>query len=1095
MKDRFFPAGFGLVTALLLLSAPALSQDTKLLRQPALSASHLAFVYAGDIWLADRDGSNPRRLTSHPAEENSPLFSPDGSKIAYMARYENNTDVFVIDIGGGQPQRLTWHPAADRPIGWSGSGNQVAFVSGRESDHGRSGQLYHVDVSGGFPAKQMLARIVSGSYSPDGNQLAYIDHGSGYNGLFGGTAGWKGYRGGTTPAILLMNLQANDVVRIDGADANNFNPVWLGNQLFFLSDRNNKTFNLFRYDNSTGDVTQISNETRWDIRAAGGHGDTLVYEAGGEIKALNTRTGSTEAMAISINPDLPQLQTRWKDASGTITAAALSATGKRVVINARGDVFTVPLEDGPTRNLTGSGDIREYDALWSPDGKQVAYIETSLNGQTLILRNQTDPADSKRFELGEGFYTLEEWAAGDTQRIVYSDNHLGLHVINLDNGQHLKIATNARREAFDTSVSLDGSWLAYTLEQANFHRQLVLYRFADNTHTPISENTADVAAPAFSSDGKLLVFAASTNSGPLQVGLNMTSQERPYRAGLYAIVLSAEDTSPLLAGSGDEVIEEDAGEKDDKADKDDSSTPEVTIDLDGISQRIVGLPVAARNYDSLAIASDGKLYFIERQQPGVSNEVPGTPFGRDNRLMRFDFKEQETTIVKTGVQGFSLSADGKVALLNKGNGRLETAKVGEKFETKALDLSGLRVLVNPREEWAVIFDEAWRMEKQYFYADTLHGLDWDEVYAKYQPLLAHVGRREDLNALLVEMIAELQAGHNRVGGGDIHREQSANPGLLGANLSIDNGYYRIDKVYTGEDWNTFLKAPLAAPGNTASQGEYILAVNGQPLTADENIFALLQNTAGEQVNLRVGPESNGRNARDIRIEPVDSEFTLRLWNWVENNRRLVSEATDNQVGYIYLPNTAGAGFTFFNRMFFSQVDKKALIIDERSNGGGQAANYITDVLSRRHLSGWKDRDGLIYNTPAGALHGPKVMLIDQDAGSGGDFLPYSFRELGIGKLIGTRTWGGLIGIAANPALVDGGFVTVPFFRFFDTDGNWSIENEGVAPDITIELDPIATNNGRDTQLERAIQEIQSQLRDYQQDVLQQAPALPTEVGE
>ncbi|MFU8878183.1 MAG: PDZ domain-containing protein, partial [Wenzhouxiangellaceae bacterium] len=410
------------------------------------------------------------------------------------------------------------------------------------------------------------------------------------------------------------------------------------------------------------------------------------------------------------------------------------------------------------------------------------------------------------------------------------------------------------------------------------------------------------------------------------------------------------------------------------------------------------------------------------------------------------------------------------------------ADVGKDIKPENIDTSGMRMWIDPREEWAQIFDEAWRMQQQFFYAENLHGIDWDAVYEKYRPLLPHVGRREDLNALMIEMIAELQAGHNRVGGGDIHRESGVSVGLLGANFAIENGRYRLARIYSGESWNPFLRGPLTEPGNEAREGEYLLAINGRDLTGRDNIFRELHDTADKQVTLTVGPRADGRDSRDIVVTPTGSENALRLWNWIETNRRQVAEATDGRVGYIYLPNTAGAGYTFFNRMFFSQIDKEALIIDERANGGGQAANYITEVLSRRHLSTWRDRAGMPYNTPAGALHGPKVMMIDQDAGSGGDYLPYSFRHLGIGKLLGTRTWGGLIGISANPPLIDGGGMTVPFFRFVDADGNWSVENEGVAPDIEVKLDPVATNRGRDTQLEAAIDHILSELEDYESPV-------------
>jgi len=1083
------------VLAGLLLAAFTLTgfaEETLLLRQPALSKDHLAFVYAGDIWIANWSGRDARRLTSHPAEENSPVFSPDGQYIAFAAEYEDNTDVYVVPVAGGQPRRLTWHPGTDRPQAWSDDGREVAFVSARETDHGRSGQLYHVSVDGGLPVKQMDARIVQGSYS-EGGELAYIIFVPGYNGLFGGSAGWKGYRGGTTPAINVMAADRETVEVVPGAGAMNFNPFWLDGQVYFLSDRDDKVMNLFRYDPASKSVDRLTSETEWDIRAAGGFGGTVVYEAGGRIKRLDLASGEEDTLTIDIAPDLPQLRPQWKDASGTIQAVDISRSGKRALLTARGEVFTVPVEDGSTRNLSDTGGVREYTALWSPDGLKVAWIAETDDGQEVVLADQLGSSAVKRFPLGPHFYFLLAWAPGETQRLVYQDNHLGLHVLDFDSGKTERIATGSRREQYDVAVSPDGRWLAYTLERPNYHRDLVLHEFASGRDVTVSDGLADVAAPAFSTDGKILFFAASTNSGPLQVGLNMTSQERPYRAGLYAAVLAADGESPLAPKSGDEEAEKDENGDDDKKDEK-AEKPVTRIDLEGLSGRVTGLPVAEANYARIQAGKDGHLYYLERVQPGAANLPPGKNEAEGNRLLRFDFEEREQTMLLEGVRDFRISAGGEHMIVRKADGSLAVAEIGDEMKPEPLKLTGVRVMVDPRQEWAQIFDEAWRMEKEYFYADNLHGLDWDAVYRKYRPLVDHAGRREDLNAVIVEMIAELHAGHNRAGGGDVHKEQAVKTGLLGANLEIANGRYRIERIYTGEDWNPFLKAPLATPGNAAQVGEYILAVNGQELTARDNIFASLQGTVGQQVTLRVGPNADGKGARDIVVEPVENERELRLWSWIENNRQRVAEATDGRVGYIYLPNTAGAGYTFFNRMFFAQVDKEALIIDERSNGGGQAANYIIEVLSRMHLSGWKDRDGMIYNTPAGAMHGPKLMMIDQDAGSGGDYLPFTFRLAGIGKLLGTRTWGGLIGIYANPDLMDGGRLTVPFFRFFDPEGNWSVENEGVAPDIEVPLDPIAYNRGTDSQLEAAIEEILSQLEGFDSGVLKQAPPLPTELG-
>jgi tricorn protease len=1076
---------------------PVSANQTLLLRQPALSENQLAFVYAGDIWVARRDGSQPRRLTSSPADESLPIFSPDGTRIAFAGTYEGNSDVYVVPAKGGQPQRLTWHPDNDIPLDWTPDGSAVAFVSRRETDHGRSGQLYHASLDGSFPEKQMEARIYRGTYNEVGD-LAYIAFGSGYNGLFGGGSGWKGYRGGTTPAVQIMNAARTEVTTIPGAGTTNFNPMWLDGKVYFLSDRDDKIFNLFSYDPGNGKLEKISAEPTWDIRAASGHGSSIVYEAGGRLKQFDLASGTSSEIVIEIAPDLPQLRPQWKNAAGTIQASDISTSGKRAVVTARGEVFTVPVTDGSTRNLSNTGTRREYSAIWSPDGQQIAWISETGDGQEVVIKDQTGKGEPKRFPLGPHFYQLEEWTGGEDPRLIYTDNHLGLHSLNPGSGRTTRIAIGARRDNIEVAASPDGRWLAYTQEQPNYHRDLLLHNFESGKNVTVSDGTADVASPAFSPDGKYLFFAASTNSGPIQVGLNMTSQERPFRAALYALVLSADEKSPLSPRAGDE--EKNGGDEgDDENDKDkedkDKATPPTKIDLEGLRQRIVALPLAERNYGNLESGKDGSLFYIQFVQDGATTPPPGEQAENENRLLQFDFEEREEKTLLSGVNQFSISSDGSHVIIEKADGSLATAEIGDEMKPEALDLGGLKVLVDPREEWMQIFDEAWRMEQEYFYADNMHGLDWKAVYEQYRPLVEHVGRREDLNTLMVEMIAELQVGHNRTGGGDVYEADKIKTGLLGVNLEIEDDRFRIARVYTGESWNPFVKAPLAEPGNEAREGDFILSVNGQELTAADNLFAALQGTVGQQVTLTVSSDSKGKNARDIVIEPVDSERQLRLWAWIENNRRQVDLATEGRVGYIYLPNTAGAGYTFFNRMFFAQVDKEALIIDERSNSGGQAANYIIEVLSRKHLSGWADRDGLIFDTPAGAVHGPKLMLIDQDAGSGGDYLPHTFRYAGIGKLMGTRTWGGLIGISANPRLMDGGGIVVPFFRFFDPEGNWSVENEGVAPDIEVTLDPIATNRGKDSQLEAAIQEITAQLEDHENKVMKSAPPLPTELGQ
>ncbi len=1083
------------LTAILLAGTVAADEPTRLLTHPAVSSDHLAFVYAGDVWLTNRDGLDPRRLTTSPAEENNLQFSPNGQHIAFAADYEGNTDVYVISVEGGNPERLTWHPGSDTPVGWSADGESVAFVSRRETDHGRSGQLYHVPVSGGAPIKQMEARFFRGQWHSEGERLAYIDHGPAYNGLYGGSAGWRGYRGGTSPSIRILNPESGELQSIEGERVNDLNPLWFGDYVVFISDRDDKVFNLFLFNAETEELVRLTDRETWDIRWASLHGNHVVYEAGGQLHEFDIGTQTERTLEIHLNPDLPQKRAGWKNVRGQIQDIGLSPNGKRAVVTARGEVFTVPVEHGSTRNLTVTDGVREYTALWSPSGEHLAWIVESLAGQTLVVAEQSGLEETREFELGPDFYSLLSWD-GENDRIVFQDNRMRLHSIELDSGDVEELARSPRQGGFNVAFSPEGRYLAYTLRKPNYLRDLVIHDFESGDAVTVSDGMADVASPAFSPDGSYLYFAASTNAGPTRFGLDMTSQERPFRAGLYALVLQQDGESPLAPRTGDEDVASDNEEdKDDEENGEGSDDkPAKVIDFDGLMTRKVALPVALGNYSNLTVAHDGSLFYLKRVQPGATVELPGESSAEDNELKRFDFEEREASSVLTGLNGYQMAAAGEHLLIVRDSGALAVAEVGDSLKPENLDLSDLRMYIDPAREWAQIFDEGWRFQQEFFYAANLHGLDWDAVYEQYQPLVEHVGRREDLNDLMVQMIAELHAGHNRVGGGDVHRESGPGVGLLGANFDIENDRWRISRIYSGEAWNPFIHGPLAKPGSEAEVGEYILAVNGRDLTADDNLFKHLHNTVDEQITLTIGPSAGGRDSREMLVEPTGSEFAMRLWAWIDSNQKAVAEATDGRAGYIYLPNTAGPGYTFFNRMFYAQLDKEAIIIDERSNGGGQAANYIVEVLSRPHLSNWVYRDGMMATTPMGALHGPKLMMIDQDAGSGGDYLPYAFRELEIGPLLGTRTWGGLIGIFKNPPLIDGGIMTVPHFRFVDTDNNWTIENEGVAPDIEVKLDPVATNEGRDTQLEAAIDEIMIRLEAYSDDIAREPPPLPTELG-
>jgi tricorn protease len=1112
---RFFVPFLGCFLLLQALTAQAADgADTRLLRQPSVSKDHLAFVYGGDIWVSDRNGANPVRITTHPASEFAPHFSPDGQWIAFSAGYDNNIDVYVVPTAGGQPKRLTWHPAADIVTGWSTDGKRVLFASSREVANSRSGQLYEVPLTGGYEKKVMKAVAVEGVWSPDGKRLAYRP----YIMAYAGTSGWRQHRGGDTPPIWIIDPAKNQLERIPHENASDSNPIWMGENIAFISDRNDGAANLFLYDGKARSVRQLTHETQWDVRSAGAYEGTIVYEVGGQLKSLDVSSGQTTALAIRLDPQSLQARPQWKDAAKHITSAELSPSGKRVLVTARGDVFSVPVKDGSVRNLTATSGIREADALWSKDGQRVAYLSDEGGTQSLLVRDALGLEKPIRHGLAKtGYFTLLAWSP-DARRVVFEDNHLHLYSIDLTTDAVTLIDSTLRRRSFQVDFSPDSQWLAYTVVGENYFTQVRLHSFAGARNLNLADSFVETDTPVFGSND-LLYFTASIDAGPTRVTLDMSTQERPLRMGIYGAVLSADGHSPLPPKSGDEDAkggkdkntkdkdskEQDKSAKDkdgkdkdgkdkdgDKNEKADKAPKPTRVDVAGLSQRFVPIPVAERNYERLLVAADGALLYLSRRQAGSSIEPPGPNRNADADLYRFNFEDREEKLLRGHLVDASTSADRKKLLLTLGEGKLEVADAGEKLDAKPLDVSNVRMLVDPRQEWQQIFNETWRMEQEYFYDPRLHGLRWDAVKARYQPLLQFVQRREDLNELLVEMIGELQVGHNRIGGGDIYSGTPEAIGLLGADFIVADNQYRIEKIYAGDRWNPFLLAPLATAGVDVKEGDAILAINGHPLDGSINIFSLLEGTAGKQVALTVSRD--GQKPHTATVIPIANEAALRQWNWVEANREYVERKSGGKVAYVYLPDTAGDGYTFFNRMFFAQVDKPALIVDDRRNSGGQAANYVLEVLNRKYLAGWKDRDALVFNTPAGGIYGPKAMLIDQDAGSGGDFLPYGFRRLGLGKLIGTRTWGGLIGISANPSLIDGGFLSVPFFRVFTPEGEWHVENEGVPPDVDVPLDPLAVNAGNDVQLDAAIADVLQQLKNAPEIPRKSAPPIPTQVG-
>jgi tricorn protease len=854
---------------------------TRLLRQPALSKDHLAFVYGGDIWVSDRDGGRPLRITTHPAPEFAPHFSPDGRWIAFSATYDGNTDVYVVPTEGGQPRRLTWHPSADVVTGWSADGKRVLFVSSREVDNSRSGQLYEVSIDGGYEKKVMKAVAVEGSWSADGKRLAYRPYLMAYS--YG--SGWRQHRGGDTPPIWIIDPSAKTLEKIPHVNASDSDPMWMGEDVAFISDRNDGAANLYLYDGRTHAVRQLTHETTWDVRNAGAYEHTIVYEVGGQLKSIDVGSGQVTPLVIHLAVQSIQARPQWKDASHAITAARLSPTGKRVLITARGDIFSVPVKDGSTRNLTATSGIRESDALWSKDGQRVAYLSDEGGTQALLVRDAAALEQPVRHVLGKmGYFTLLDWSP-DMHRIVFQDNHLHIYAIDLASNTVTLLDTSPRRLQFKASFSPDSQWLAYTVVAANTFTQVRLHSFASGSNSDLTERFVQTDNPRFAAGG-LLYFTASIDAGPSRVGLDMSTQERPLRAGIYAAVLGVDGHSPLQPKTGDEELksseDKDAtgkspakGGKTDKADKAAPAEKPMRIDLAGLSDRFVPIPVPERDYSALMVASDGALLYLALRQPGVETDPPSPTRAANAELYRFNFDERTEKLLRSGLSDVSMSRDGKKLLLSEGDAKFDVADAGEKLEAKSLDISGLRMFVDVRQEWQQIFDEVWRMEQQFFYDPNMHGLKWADIRARYEPLLTFVQRREDLNELLVEMIGEMQVGHNRIGGGDVYAAPPVGTGLLGADYRVENNQYRIAKIYHGDRWNPFLVAPLGVPGIDVAEGDAILAINGKPLDGSMNIFALLEGTAEKQVSLTVSRE--GKPARTVVVIPVRNESALRQW--------------------------------------------------------------------------------------------------------------------------------------------------------------------------------------------------------------------------
>ncbi|TXH28237.1 MAG: protease [Cyclobacteriaceae bacterium] len=1043
-----------LVFLLLLSGANVFSQGTMLLRQPTISNTDIVFVYANDLWIVGKEGGDARRLTSNEGLESYPHFSPDGKWIAFTGQYDGNTDVYLIPTEGGQPQRLTWHPGADQVTGWTPDGESILFATSREGGlPTRESKIYKIGKNGGVEEALPIPRAVAGEISEDGKYIAYQQIGF-------WDPEWRNYRGGQAKPIWIVDLKNFSLKMTPQPDnERHTDPVWLNNVVYFLSERDYAN-NVWSFNPANNELKQLTFHTDFDAKSIDAGGGQLVYEQGGYLHTLNPANGQTKKLVINVRGDFHWARARWEDVRTTaLLNASLSPTGQRALFEYRGEIFTVPKEKGNWRNITNTSGAADRSPVWSPDGKRIAYFSDASGEYQLMITDQEGLEKPKVITIpNPTFFFRPQWSP-DGKYIAFTDTDFNLLYTDVTTGVTKK--ADAERYAHPNRTlnpiwSPDSKWIAYARLNDSQYKVIKVHNVETNQNLQLTDGMADAITPVWDASGKYLYFLASTNYA-LNIGwLDMTSYDRPITRALYLIVLNKDDVSPLLPRSDDE--------KEKPKEEDKKGTPVVKIDMDGISDRILAVDVPLRNYTELQPGPDGYVFYAE----AIPNQQGAT-------LHRYNFKERKSEVYLTGINSASVSTDRKSLLYRSTAtwGILGTTDNNKKTGDGRLEaLASLKLKIEPREEWKQIFKEGWRYQRDFLYVNNTHGAPWNDVLKWYSPWIEHVQHRSDLLYVVDIMGGEVAVGHSYTRGGDLPDLQEVAIGLLGVDYEIDNKLYRIKKIYTGENWNPGLNAPLRGPGLGVKEGDYILEVNGVTVSAMENIYKYFEGTANRQTKIRVNSKPSLEGSKLVTVVPVENENQLRMSHWIESNRKKVDELSKGQLAYVYVPNTAQPGYTSFNRYYFAQQDRKGAIIDERNNGGGSAADYMVDVMSRQ-LHGYfnsKVGDHKPFLTPNAGIFGPKVMLINERAGSGGDLLPYMFSKMKIGPLVGTKTWGGLVGTWDTPPFVDGGTMIAPRGGFYDVNGKWAVEGVGISPDIAIEQTPADVIKGRDPQLERAVEE-------------------------
>nr|MBC7613632.1 PD40 domain-containing protein [Pseudopedobacter sp.] len=1047
------------------------AQGTRLLREPSINNNNLVFIYGGDVWMTDLSTDVTKRITSTPAVESNPQLSPDGQTIAFSSNRSGNNAVYVVSVKGGEPMRITWHPSSCSVRGWSPDGNRIIYSTSRDSAPTGLGYLWSVSATGGPSTKITEQWGYDGSYAPDGKRMV-IDRVSRWESEF------RGYRGGQNTPLIILNLNNWSETLIPNNKSRDIHPVWLGENIYFLSDRDGIT-NIWSYQITSGALEQLTNFKGADIKWLDGSGNKLVFEREGYLHTLDLSTHTSKQLNITVIGDFPWAATQWEDVSKSATNASLSATGKRMIMESRGEIFTIPIEYGDARNITQSSGAADRVPIWSPKGDKIAWFsDAGNNGYQLMIANQDGLSKSRTISIGDSKMAWEPTWSSDGKSIAFVDNQPRIRVVDIATG-NIQTAdvgsTNIERGNMNIGWSPDSQWLIYSKTGDNMFRKIMVWSRSDQSIHGITNDFADAVSPSWDKDGKHVYFLASTDYALGSGWANTSSIIAKPEYAAYVINLNKNDPSPFNPKSDEESIKEveNADKSDDqpkvknkpdekKEDKEVKKVVTVIIDFDNIERRIIPLPIPVRNYGFILSGAAGSVFIAER-----------IPNSQDYKVHKFELEKREAKEFASGVKQMSVSADGSQALLQINDSWKVVSTKDKNAEGGKTVKVNLQMKLNRAEEWNQIFEEAWRYEKDYFYDSNMHGRDWNLVYKKYAPLIPFVKHRDDLNYFLDQLGGEMSVGHSFVSGGDYPDVDKSVAGLLGADLIAENGRWKIHRIFTTESWNPGLSSPLDRPGLKVKEGDYIVGINGNELTSKDDPYQLLDGTAGVQTIIQINSTPKFEGAWKETVEPIRSEAALRQRAWVEDNRRMVDKLSNGKLGYVWVPNTSGAGFVSFNRYLFAQQDKLGAVIDERFNGGGNLDDYMVDLMNRSLRAAITNEapNGKPFKLPAGIL-GPKALLINEMAGSGGDYFPWAFRQQKVGPLIGETTWGGLVSAAVHYLLIDGGRITAPTNAVFDPINNeWVAENKGVAPDIGVRQDALSLSKGSDPQLQRAVKEV------------------------